>query len=336
MTLTSIGDLAQSFALRRQSTELKVQMERLTAELSTGRTTDVARHLSGNLLDISDVEHKLAILDARRTISEQGRMESGVMQSALERLQSATQSLSDTALTMGSSATALSFASFANEAREVLGALVSTLNTSVAGRSLFAGDAVASPALAASDELLAAARTAVAGAATAADIMTALDGFFDTPGGGFDTLVYQGGVTPRASLSLGDGEFVTLDLRADDPVFRNLLKHATGAALLDDPGVALSGGEQADLTALVGERLLGGQGALTGLRADLGFAQSRIDRAATRISAEASSLSILRYTLLSVDPFETASELETVQLRLETIYTLTSRMSRLSLVNFLS
>jgi len=38
----------------------------------------------------------------------------------------------------------------------------------------------------------------------------------------------------------------------------------------------------------------------------------------------------------AIDPFETATELETVQSRLETLYTITSRASRLSLVNFLS
>jgi flagellar hook-associated protein 3 FlgL len=38
---------------------------------------------------------------------------------------------------------------------------------------------------------------------------------------------------------------------------------------------------------------------------------------------------------MAVDPFEAASELQTVQTQLETLYTITARSSRLSLVAFL-
>ena len=49
MTLLSIGDLAQDFALRRQTATLTREMARLTGEVSTGQTTDVARQLGGQL-----------------------------------------------------------------------------------------------------------------------------------------------------------------------------------------------------------------------------------------------------------------------------------------------
>ena len=55
MPLQSIGDMAQSFALRRQSVELNRQMDRLTQELSSGVASDIPRHLSGNLLQLADV-----------------------------------------------------------------------------------------------------------------------------------------------------------------------------------------------------------------------------------------------------------------------------------------
>ena len=91
-----------------------------------------------------------------------------------------------------------------------------------------------------------------------------------------------------------------------------------------------------ELAGLAGAGLLSGQNQLTGIRANLGFAESRIDQSIARIEAGVASLSIARRDLVSVDPFETATELENVQFQLESIYTLTARTSRLTLLNFLS
>jgi len=336
MTVNSIGDLAQAFTLRRQSSVLKQQMERLTQELSSGVTSDVTRHLSGNFLQLSDVKHKLEVLDSQRVVAERGRIDTGIMQSALQKFQSEAETLSTSGLTIGSSQTTTIVLDFANEARSSLASMISALNTHAGGRTLFSGDDVTAAPIVPVDDVMTALSAAVAGAATGADVTTAMDAFFDTPGGDFETLIYRGGTASRASYPLGEGESVTLDLRADDAALRYVLKQAAIGAVLDDPGTTLSDIDKRALTYRVGENLLSGQDRITKIRADLGFAEGRIDRAATRISAEMSGLNMVQAELLSIDPFETASDLETVQLRLETLYTLTSRMSRLNLVNFLS
>jgi flagellar hook-associated protein 3 FlgL len=75
---------------------------------------------------------------------------------------------------------------------------------------------------------------------------------------------------------------------------------------------------------------------VTGIRADLGHAEERIERSSVRIASELSSLDYARSQLLAVDPFEAATELENVQFQLEALYTVTARAARLNLVNFLS
>ncbi len=336
MALTSVGDLSQGAGLRRQSSYLKTEMERLNMEVTTGVTADATQHLSGNFAQLSDVEHDLTLLESQRLTTEQGRIEASVTQTSLERFQDEAQNLSSTALTLANSAGAPSYTSFANEAENALGAMISSLNTNVGGRSMFSGDEVSSRAIAPLDDFMSAISAAIAGSTSAADVNAAMDAFFDTPGGGFDTLIYQGGDAARGAIPLGEGESVSFDLRADDPAFRQVFKETAIAASLNDPGITLSTADKSELTAQVGERLLGSQDRLTDLRADVGFAESRIDRAATRISTETSGLEILRTELLEVDQNEAAVELEALQLQLETIYTLTSRLSRLSLVNFLS
>ena len=54
-----------------------------------------------------------------------------------------------------------------------------------------------------------------------------------------------------------------------------------------------------------------------------------------RNGAETTSLQIARNGITAVDPYETASRLEATRQQLETLYTLTARISRLSLVDFL-
>lgn len=336
MTVNSIGDLARGFVLRQQGDLLKSQMTRLTEELSSGVTTNTTRHLSGNFMQLGDVKHKLAMLGSHRVVAEQGRIESAAMQTALDRIAREAGLLSDTALALGTGTGASSFSTLSKEARGTVGAILSTLNVSAGGKSLFSGDAVTSPAVSRLDDFMIAIRNAAAGSASAADVTAAMDDFFETPGGGFETLVYQGSTSPRASFPLGEGESVSLDLRADDPAIRATLKQAAIASLLDDPGVILTSADQVELVRQVGEALLNTQNRVTGIQADLGFAESRIDRAASRISTEMYVLTEVQAELLAIDPFAAASELETVQIRLETLYTLTSRMSRLNLVNFLS
>ena len=54
-----------------------------------------------------------------------------------------------------------------------------------------------------------------------------------------------------------------------------------------------------------------------------------------RAAAEATALGLAREALIGADPYEAAAALEAAETQLETLYTLTARISRLSLVNFL-
>jgi len=199
MALSSIGDLATGFVLRQQSTLLKQSMARLTQELSSGLATDVTRHLAGDFSSLADVRHRLALLDSHAGAAEQGRVDTGVMQTALSRIGDDAQRLGETALTFAMSPGSNLVAGTAGEARNVLGDMLSALNVSVAGRALFAGEEVGSPAVASLPDVLAEIRAAAAGATSATDLIAAMDTVFDTPGGAFETAIYRGGDASRAS-----------------------------------------------------------------------------------------------------------------------------------------
>ena len=108
-----------------------------------------------------------------------------------------------------------------------------------------------------------------------------------------------------------------------------------GAALLD---LGLFDGvpaERAKLALASGEAAIAARDGLTSLRARIGLAEERIDHASTRIAAERTALEIARNDIVGADPYETATKLQEVERQLQTLYTMTGRMSELSLTNYL-
>ena len=336
MNLHSLGDLAQTFKLRHENVQLKQKMAQLTKELASGKPADLTRQLAGNFGHLVDIEHDLVVLKSYRAAARDADTTTTAMQSALDTIQKLAGDLGETAGISGTTTGGITLDTVGHEGRGALESMVAALNTEVGGRALFSGTEIELAPLTTSDALLADIRTAIAGSLTAADVLTALDTFFDTPGGDFETLTYQGGTTYLSPFQLGNGESVSLNFRADDSAVRNVLKNTVMAALVDDTTITLSDDQRVELAKTAGVRLLTSQDEMIAVRSTLGFAQSRIEQSSTRITTEMSSLEFARDGLMSVDKFQTATELGNVQTQLETLYTLTARSSRFSLVNFLS
>lgn len=334
MKMQSIGDLAQSFMLRQQNAGLKQTMQRLTSELSTGRVQDTAKHLSGDFSRLTDIERSMTLLSGYQTAADEASLFASVTQTALERMQDVTNALGTNLIKINGASTLAVLQTKSDSARSEFESLVSALNTDVAGRGLFSGAATDRAAVLGADDLLADLQTALSGATTAADMRAAADTYFG-PGGGFETSGYTGSNTALAPIALRDGETVSLDIKGDHPAFRDMLKNTALAALATDPAFGLSQTEQANLMKDAGQDLLTTQDKLTALRANVGFAEARIENFQTRTQAERSSTEYAKGALLAVDPYEAATRLEEAQFQLESLYSVTVRLSRLNLTSFM-
>lgn len=335
MNFQTIGDLAQSFALRRQSVELKQQIDRLGNELSTGRVADLGAHLSGHMQPLADIEHRLSVLSSYQTAARQAGTDTSIMQTALEQVQDSANTLATQAITIASSPALDQLGTLVFNAEQTLDTIIGALNAEVAGRSLFSGARTDSASLASGATVLSELRDTLSGAQDRAEVDSRLAAFFDAPNGGFETLIYNGASVGVAPYQLGSGESVALDIRADNPELRSTLKNVALLAVIDDAALLLDDAARAELTSDAGLALLARQSGLTALRTSLGTAEAGIDRSATRIAGEISGLEIARTDMIGADPFETGVELEQAQFQLEALYTVTARASRLSLVNFL-
>ena len=292
--------------------------------------------MNGQFAFLADIERDITLLQTQAQTVNEVQTQATSIQSALGIVQSQTSDLAEAFALASTTLSPSNRNAVSRESEATLGSIVSALNTTVAGRSLFSGTDVTTLPFSGADEILAGLTAAVAGATTASDILVAADAYFDTPGGGFESDLYMGGTTDLSAVDLGSGETVALDVRADNTVLRTVVKSVAIGALLEDLSTVLDGAQQQQLTESLAERTLTSQDSVTRLRADLGFAEERIAAALTRTATEIQAADIARGTLLDIDPFKVATDLEAVQIQLEMLYTITARSSRLSLVNFIS
>lgn len=336
MSIATIGDRANSLLLSTRSVELRTEMNRLTTELSSGQVADPATALAGNYSYYATIENDLNTIKSYETSANEARQFMSVVQASLEKFQDGANELVSSMLVVGSSQTYEPIAEVSALARGDFSEMVSLLNSGTAGRSLFAGASTDAPALAPADDIMAAFTAAVlaSGAATVADIETAAENWFNDPAG-FAAVAYTGSNNPLTPIRISPDATVSLDITANDEVFRDTLRYTALAALATDPVFGLNIGQQGQLISNAGQGLLGNQYGLSGLRARVGGSENRIDMSLSRLAAEKVTLDFAKNELLGADPFETATRLEEVQFRLEALYAATVRTSQLSLVNFL-
>lgn len=336
MNFLSVGDLAQSFLLNRQNTQLKTQLSRLSQELTTGQVGDVSSHLKGDLGPLSELEHSLRTLGSYTTATAEAAAMTEAMQTSLTQVGDASQSLTSGLLVAVQSRQPATFNAIGIDAETRLQQVFSALNAEVSGKGLFSGADVQAAALSSSEQMLDDLRALAAGQATAQGVADVVAAWFD-PGGGFETQTYTGAASAAGPARLSENVTLALDVAATDPALRDMIKGLATAALLSDD--SMLGGDlqaRADLAGTAAETLLAAEGGLATLAGRVGSAQSRIEDLQAEHATQISALEQLRADLIGADPYETATRLQDAQYQLETLYTLTARLSRLSLADYLS
>ena len=335
MNNLSLGDMSQSLILSRQGTSLKAAMQKLSTEAVTGLVSDQTARLKGNFVPIAGIEASLSQLDAYHSVTSETQVITSVMQTALGTFSDQATALGSALLSGASSSSTLQINALGVEAAHRLNTAMSALNTKLGERSLFSGQTTDRSAVASADTMLTALETAVtaAGAVSSADVETAVNAWFSDPAG-YAATVYQGGDVLRP-VPVGPDQTAQIDVTANDPAILQTLKGLAMGALLSRGMLAGSDVARSDLAKRAGESLASAQTGIAQLGARLGTTQATVENAATRNDAEKDVLQTARLNLLSVDPYETAAKFQETQSQLQTLYTITARASRLSLVNFL-
>lgn len=335
MALIGLGDMAQTFLLRQMTTGMKHDARIAAQELTTGHSADIGRKLRGDMTGLSAIHASLSRLQGYRVATDNAALTANAMQATLGNIDNLTEGVGVALVNSGMSENPNTLTSMVSDAARRFDAVLSALNSTTAGRTLFAGVQSDGLAMADSGSILTAleAHITSSGAATAADIAAETAVWFQSPGG-FATQVYLGGAG-NTSLAISADDKVDLSITAADPALRDTIQALALVALIDRGNVVPDTDTALNLAQAAGTILLQSNSDRAILAGKLGLAQGRIDQAQTRNLAEGAALQMAQADLVAIDPFEAATRMEAAQSQLETLYAITARLSRLSLVDFL-
>ena len=333
MPQITLGDLAQSKQFGARNATLKDAITKLSTEVTTGLTAKTTEAVRGDYSALSGIEASLTQLTSFKLVTSETGAMANHMQLALTSISDSGAALSTALLTASTSNSPTRLNVVAADADQRLQAALSALNTRFGATSLFAGVATDHAAVADADTLMTALQTAITGAVSAQDIVAAVDTWFADPAG-YEATVYLGG-DAQGGVDISPDQRVQLGVTAKDPGITATLKGMAIATLLQRGVLAGDDASRFDLAKRAGESLASATAPLVELSARLGTAEATIITASIRNDAEKSALETARLGLLSVDSYDAASKLQEAQTQLETLYSVTARMSRLSLVNYL-
>ena len=335
MQFTSIGDLSHSFQMRNHNTRIKQEFIQLSETLASGQHSDMSKELNGEFSDLASVERSIKSLLSHRTTAAETTTLLETAQISLETIQDLGASLGPSLISAGNSAHPAILRTTAADSEQKFDSVIASLNVRIADRSVFSGMATDKSALLDSKEILDEVRVLVSSLTTIEDVVNAVGSWFNDPGGGYETLAYQGSDQPLAPIPISATEEVNFDVTAESTALRDTLKSFVLAAISVDLPLLSTNELQAGLMKEAGELMLTSQSDIAILRADIGAKEAYTSSAMARNEASLSSFKIMQTEYYSADPYETATRLEVAQTQLEAVYTLTARISRLSLADYL-
>ncbi len=335
MQMGPLPDLASTLRLQRDAASVRDSLASAGRELSTLRREDLYAASGGDprrLLAIESAQARAA-REGEGVALAQGR--ASVTQTVMAGLEAQADALGvELAASLGRGDMVSARIHAAGAADAFRGA-VKSLNGTYGGRSLFAGAAVDSPALSDAELILGDVRTIVAGAADADDAIAQVRAYFDDPAGGFATNRFLGAAENAPRATTDQGGVLDVSRRADDPEVRTLLRGLALAAIAAEDDFV---GPTESASALLDEAArttMAAREDLVHSRARLGISEQGLEEAAVRIAARSDALDIAWNTATTRDPFEAAAEFQALEQQLERVFTVTARLSQLSLTDFL-
>ena len=349
MNLSFVSTKALNEANR--STVLDLQQRLLLAqkELSSGRLADVGKTLGARTTETVsfrvDVARLNMNIDTNASVS--GRL--SVTQQALQDMTTTGQNFINTLIASRNSDTGPAVAQ--NDAKAALSSLTDALNSTFAGGYIFGGENVNSQPIANYfGTPTPANRQAVADAfqtffgfpqndpqvanIVPSQMQTFIDGTFDAL---FEEPQWSTNWSSASDTNIqnriSNSEVVETSTNANEDAFRKLAKAYT---MLADLGV--QGMNSATFQVVVDSATKATGGALQDLAVEqgkLGTSQARVSSANTKMQAQVDLLTTQINGLETVDPYDAAVRVTSLQTQIETAYSLTARVQQLTILNYL-
>lgn len=335
MNVSSSPDLLGYSRRNRTILQLRDQVQTVSQEAVTGLRSDVNAAVNGDLGRAHLLQKSQSDLEQSQEINTFSTIRIGAMTRGLTTAREAIDGISTRGFVAINSLTDVSVDAIANEAESTLRVIMGELSRTSGDRNMFAGDKTNSNTYASPDVLIEDINNLLSTATTAEEALTAINDYFDTPGGEFDTNIYLGGDSNTPPIPLGNGQFLQPDINGKNQEFKDTLK---GLALMSLSGDIFRDTDREGFNTLftAGTESVGnGVSGIIELEGEVGVIAETLGRVSEQNDSQRSALALAFNNIFGRDQFEAAAELQLLQNQLEASYTLTSTLSNLTLTNYL-
>lgn len=345
MKTSFVSNLAVQNAMRLTIQQGQAELLKLQTEVTTGRHADVGLALGSSAARSVSLQREHARLGTLVDTNSVVTQRLAASQSALSAMAEAAQQVRNTLVTFKGNDAADQLAIQKTEIQSAMSAFSSAANLSFNGEFLFAGintdvrplEDYNAAAKSTFDTALATFMSAN-GIASMSDftkaqmedfITNTLEPLYDTEWAADWSKASSQNMTSRISTT----EVVQSSTNATTEGFRKFALASVIALELMDENVS------SEVRAYIGEAALGyveqANTQITAERSTLGISEARVKKANTSLQAQIKLINTHITDLEGVDTYEASTRMNTLLTQVETSYTLTARIQRLSLIDFL-
>ena len=324
--------MATVMNLNLHNSRIRSALDVASQELATGQKSNLNEATAGDLSKLFAIDRTLAQLSSENDAINLALGRSGLTQLVLGHVQEGVENYGPQLLAAVDRGDELSMRILGSEAEKALSTMVSSLNTNYGRHTLFAGAAVDNLAFSPVETLLSDISTLVAGSVDGNAAIAAIDNYFFTAGGGFETNVYLGANQDAPPFRDRFGNEIRYAQRGDEIPIRQALRALVIAATASGiPGAQ----DQTDMLREAATSAMAATDLVIEMRGELGGFEENIANIQARNHAQSNFVELERSAILAADPYATATRFEALQGQLQSVYTLTARLSGLSLTYFL-
>ncbi len=350
----NVSLFVQTRTTQRNISRLQKNMINRGNEVTTGKKQNLAKDLKGEVRNFIDLKSLRASVKNRQERLETGDNRLSQMGVAVSEMANLTKPLQELQ-TKIPLLNQKNIDVYVEQAKNSLSGMENALNVQWGGRYLFSGDDVLQRPIESIETLTTTvskiitdyAATLPTGKITTEtelnNIFTQIDSVFDnthatTP---FSGIAYKGGTSDMAGIEIDNGDIMQYGFRADSKEFRNTLKGVvmvTATEALRNVSATPEGGQKNKLEQKYLEKATGyANGGITDLiqvQASLGFKQQLIG-----LRQESLDKTIFDYeqrlgNYENADQYESGIAYSEVQRQLEASFYVTSKITELSLLNY--
>lgn len=352
---TRISSYQMNYYMRGHVSETSLALQRAGQELSTGRRADMFGDLgprAGVAITMrAREENTQAYLSANNVL--ENKLEA--MLSSIEAIRQPVEEVLQAAILNKENPSTGAFAVQA-QARAALETVIGTLNVSFNGEFLFSGTmsnaramnrwetADATTGLSPEDVMAAVIGAGPVDVATAGTIIAEIDQVFSSThtnaNYNFEESFYNGtpeltGGVPNDRIAgrLDQGQELVYGVQANDQGFRDIIKGLSMLAAVDIEAIGDDDAYRAWMDEVVETLADGVQGALD-TSANLGFNQQLVEKAKERLEDISMVQRKQIATYENIDPYEVATQLSSLETQLQASYSVSSRLSGLTILDW--